>query len=106
MTDKRVFTKDFKEGVVRFVVEGGRAVTEVNRELDIHQNVIFKRGPNGGRPKSKRGQENEQLTQRINELVCEREIFIMVNNLRLFSRITRLKIIPYICYNEFLLFMS
>ncbi len=43
MTDKRVFTKDFKEGVVRFVVEGGRVVTEVNRELDIHQNVIFKR---------------------------------------------------------------
>ncbi len=43
MTEKqtrRKFTKDFKEDAVRLVVEGGRKVSDVARDLGIEENML------------------------------------------------------------------
>ena len=40
--ERRRFDKEYKQEVVRLVVEGGRQVSEVARDLDIHQNVIHR----------------------------------------------------------------
>lgn len=40
--ERRRFDKEFKQEVVRLVVEGGRQVSEVARDLDIHPNVIHR----------------------------------------------------------------
>ena len=37
--ERRRFDKEFKQEVVRLVLEGGRQVSEVTRDLDIHPNV-------------------------------------------------------------------
>ena len=39
---RRVFSKEFKEEAVRLVFEEGQSITEVSRDLDIHQNLIYK----------------------------------------------------------------
>lgn len=39
--ERRTFTKEFKEGAVRLVVEGGRKAAEVARDLGIHENRIY-----------------------------------------------------------------
>ena len=40
--ERRNFDRVFKEEVVRLVTEGGRAVSEVAKDLDIHPNVIHR----------------------------------------------------------------
>ena len=37
--ERRGFDKEFKKEVARLVTEGGRQVSEVARDLDIHPNV-------------------------------------------------------------------
>lgn len=39
--ERRTYTKEFKEGAVRLVVEGGRKAAEVARDLGIHENRIY-----------------------------------------------------------------
>lgn len=39
---KRQFTKEFKEDAVRLVVEGGRTVSEVARDLGIEANMLHR----------------------------------------------------------------
>ena len=40
--ERRTFDKEFKKEVARLVTEGGRKVSEVARDLDIHPNVIHR----------------------------------------------------------------
>ena len=40
--ERRSFDKEFKEEVIRLVTVGGRKVSEVARDLDIHSNVIHR----------------------------------------------------------------
>jgi len=40
--ERRGFDKEFKKEVVRLVTQGGRKVSEVARDLDIHSNVIHR----------------------------------------------------------------
>ena len=40
--ERRGFDKEFKKEVVRLVTGGGRKVSEVARDLDIHPNVIHR----------------------------------------------------------------
>lgn len=40
--ERRSFDKEFKEEVIRLVTTGGRKVSEVARDLDIHPNVIHR----------------------------------------------------------------
>lgn len=40
--ERRGFDKEFKKEVVRLVTQGGRKVSEVARDLDIHPNVIHR----------------------------------------------------------------
>ena len=40
--ERRVFTKEFKEEAVRLVFQDGHSITEVSRDLDVHQNLIYK----------------------------------------------------------------
>ena len=40
--ERRTFDKEFKKEVVRLVTEGGRKVSGVARDLDIHPNVIHR----------------------------------------------------------------
>jgi transposase len=39
---RRSFNKEFKQEVARLVTAGGRKVSEVARDLDIHPNIIHK----------------------------------------------------------------
>jgi transposase len=40
--EKRIFSREFKEGAVRLVVEDGRKVSEVARDLDIGSNLLHR----------------------------------------------------------------
>ena len=40
--ERRSFDKEFKEEVIRLVTIGGRKVSSVARDLDIHPNVIHR----------------------------------------------------------------
>lgn len=40
--ERRTFDKEFKKEVARLVTEGGRQVSEVARDLDVHPNVIHR----------------------------------------------------------------
>jgi transposase len=37
---RRKFDQDFKDGAVRIVLESGRPVAEVARELDVHEGTL------------------------------------------------------------------
>lgn len=39
---RRTYTREFKLEAVRLVVEGGRPVAEVARNLGVHENLIYK----------------------------------------------------------------
>lgn len=39
---RRVFDQEFKRDAVKLVVEGGRRVRDVCRELGIHENVLHR----------------------------------------------------------------
>ena len=39
---RRVFTSEFKEEAVRLVFSEGQPVSEVARDIDVHQNLIYK----------------------------------------------------------------
>jgi len=39
---RRVFDQEFKRDVVKLIVEGGRRVRNVCRELGIHENVLHR----------------------------------------------------------------
>ena len=39
---RRVFDKEFKWDAVKLIVEGGRNVRDVSRELGIHENVLHR----------------------------------------------------------------
>lgn len=41
-TLRRTFTTEFKAEAVRLVFEEGQPISEVARDLDIHQNLIYK----------------------------------------------------------------
>jgi len=40
--DRRTFDKEFKKEAACLVTEGGRKVSEVARDLDVHPNVIHR----------------------------------------------------------------
>ena len=37
---RRKFDQDFKDGAVRIVLESGRSVAEIARELDVHEGTL------------------------------------------------------------------
>ena len=39
---RRRYDRDFKEGAVRLVVEGGRSLRSVARDLGIHENMLHR----------------------------------------------------------------
>ncbi len=39
---RRVFDREFKRDAVRLILEGGRGVREVCRELGLHENVLHR----------------------------------------------------------------
>ncbi len=39
---RRRYDRDFKEGAVRLVLEGGRSVRSVARDLGIHENMLHR----------------------------------------------------------------
>jgi len=82
--ERRSFDKEFKQEVARLVTEGGRRVSEVARDLDIHQNVIhrWKREylediedafPGKGHMKSEE-EEMRRLKKRLTDVMEERDI--------------------------------
>jgi transposase len=80
---KRVFSDEFKAGAVRLVLEEGKTVTEVSKDLDLVQSVLGKwveraRADNGT---SKRGtlttdekEELARLRKENRQLRVERDI--------------------------------
>jgi transposase len=37
---RRTFDREFKEGAVKLIVDGGRSVAEVSRSLGVHENQL------------------------------------------------------------------
>lgn len=80
---KRTFTDEFKAGAVRLVIEEGKTVTDVAKDLDLVQSVLSKwveraRADNGT---SKRGtlttdekEELSRLRKEVRTLRVERDI--------------------------------
>jgi transposase len=82
--ERRSFDKEFKKEVVHLVTGGGRKVSEVARDLDIHPNVIhrWKREylgdtedafPGKGRMKPE-GEETRKLKKTLADVTEERDI--------------------------------
>jgi len=82
--ERRSFDKEFKKEVACLVTEGGRQVSEVARDLDIHSNVIhrWKREyledienafPGKGRMKPEE-EELRSLKKRLTDVTEERDI--------------------------------
>jgi len=42
MKGRRKFDREFKEGAVRLILDGGRSVREVARDLGIHENMLHR----------------------------------------------------------------
>jgi transposase-like protein len=80
---RRAFTKEFKAETVRLVVDGGRSIPEVARDLDltesalrlwVHQaEVDAGRGKPGGLTTAER-EELQRLRREVKTLRLEREI--------------------------------
>jgi len=83
--ERRTFDKEFKKEAARLVTEGGRKVSEVARDLDIHPNVIhrWKREylgdiedafPGKGRMKPEEEEEMRELKKTLVDVTEERDI--------------------------------
>jgi transposase len=63
---RRKFDQDFKDGAVRIVLESGRPIAEVARELDVHEgtlgNWVNKARP-AQRPEALSETEREELNR-------------------------------------------
>ncbi len=80
---RRKFTKEFKEGAVRLIVEEGKSLAEVSRDLDVHASVVGSwvkraeidrgRGPPGALNTAER-EELARLKKENRELRMEREL--------------------------------
>jgi transposase len=42
MGDRRKYDRDFKEGAVRLVIDGGKSARSVARDLGIHENMLHR----------------------------------------------------------------
>lgn len=92
--ERRTFDKEFKKEVTHLVAEGGRNVSEVARDLDIHPNVIhrWKREylgdiedafPGKGRMKPEE-EEMRKLKKTLVDVMEERDI--LKKTLAIFSK--------------------
>ena len=80
---RRRFTKEYKAEVVELIVKEGRALSEVCRELDLHESperrwvqqaeIDAGRGPAGALTTEER-QELSALRREVRQLRMEREI--------------------------------
>jgi transposase len=80
---RRQFTDEFRAGAVRLVLEEGRAIAEVARDLDLHRNslrlwvkqarVDRGQGPTGALTSSEK-EELQQLRRENRRLKMERDI--------------------------------
>jgi len=82
--ERRRFTAEFKEEAVRLLVDSGRPLAQVARELGVHENVLrkWKRAveagsPDGTRPVSGHftlAEENRRLRLELSRVKEERDI--------------------------------
>ncbi len=80
---RRTFTKQFKAGAVRLVLEEGKSLSEVGRDLDVHGSVVSGwvrqakteagRGPPGALNMSEM-EELARLRKEVRQLRMERDI--------------------------------
>lgn len=80
---RRQHTGEFRAGAVRLVVEEGKAVADVARDLDIHRSLLSTwvrqakidsgKGPSGALTTSER-EEMAQLRKEVRTLRMEREL--------------------------------
>lgn len=80
---QRRYTQEFKDGAVRLVLEQGKRVVDVGRDLGVHQSVIGLwvrqakieqgKGPAGALTASERD-EMTRMRKEIRELRMEREL--------------------------------
>jgi len=84
MGDRRKYDREFKEGAVRLVVDGGKSVRSVARDLGIHENMLHRwkteyledrehAFPGKGHLKPHE-EETLKLKRRVKDLEEEREI--------------------------------
>jgi transposase-like protein len=80
---RRAFTKEFKAETVRLVVEGGRPIVEVARDLDLTESAlrlwVHQAGVDAGRGKpgeltTAEREELQRLRREVKALRLEREI--------------------------------
>lgn len=80
---RRRFTKEFKAGAVRLVLEEGKSISEVGRDLDVHGSVVGGwvkqakvdggKGPPGALSTGEK-EELARLRKEVRQLRMERDI--------------------------------
>lgn len=91
--ERRVYTKEFKEEAVRLVFEDGNPINEVARDIDIHQNLIYRwrdslkvKGEDAFPGRGKNSGLEEEIKRLKKELkVAQEERDILKKALRIFS---------------------
>jgi len=84
MQGRRKYDRDFKEGAVRLVIDGGKPVRDLARDLGINENMLYRwkseylkdredAFPGQGRLKPQ-DEEIWKLRRRVEDLEEEREI--------------------------------
>jgi len=84
MQGRRKYDRDFKEGAVRLVIDGGKSVRDLARDLGINENMLYRwkseylkdredAFPGQGRLKPQ-DEEIWKLRRRVEDLEEEREI--------------------------------
>jgi transposase len=80
---RRAFTREFKAERVRLVIEGGRSITDVARDLDltesalrqwVHQAQVDRGQGKPGELTSAEREELQRLRREVKELRMDREI--------------------------------
>ena len=83
MRKRRQFTDEFKAGVVALIVDEGRSIGQVSREMDLSESAVRRwvgqtriergDGPSGGLSKDERD-ELTHLRREVRQLRLEREV--------------------------------
>jgi transposase len=63
---RRKYDAEFKEGAVRLVIESGRPIAEIAREIDVHEGTLgnwVNKARDAERPESLRETEREELSR-------------------------------------------
>lgn len=78
--NRRKYDPEFKEGAVRLVLDTGRPIAEIAREIDVHAGTLgnwVDKARDAERPEALSGSEREELVKlrrEVHELRMQRDV--------------------------------